>query len=618
VSSAVEAASPRLALVAVLHSGIRREQAEARLSGITASLRALDPTANAKLEVSLDDVSKLGTAVPGQNGEISGVAFFMMGMAAVVLLIACLNLANLLLARGRTRGREIAVRLAVGGSRTRILGQLLTESLMLSLVGAAIGVVLGMGGTMLLVNSLAPAMPFAFAVSPVPDLRTLAVALGLALMATAAFGLGPALRLARTDLAPQLKEVSGELPGGSRGMRLRHALVVGQLALSLVLLTAAGLFTLGAMASFSSNPGFRLEGGVVAAVDPALAGGGSQPASSLLSSAVERLRQLPGVESAALATSIPYGTDGTFGPVRPAGKASEDLTRWAKTVGVTADYFRTVRLPLLRGRVFTTGEAGMPTETARVAVVDEPLARALWPEGDAVGRLIEVQDGESENEPWQILEVVGVVAGVRDGIDSQPGQHLYLPFDASHNAAAFIHARAASDDSAATGAVREAIASDLRRSGIGLPVLSVKTLEEHRDGSLYHWMAAASAQVFMAFGIAALVLAVLGVYGVKSYLVACRRREIAIRVAVGASSLDILRLVVTDGAWLTLAGLGVGLALAAALCQMLGSWVYGVPGMNVGVLLFASAVLATSSLAAAYLPARRGVRVAPIAALGRG
>lgn len=613
-TTATPATEDHFALVASLPPGTTRLAASARLGSITAGLRALDPQANATLELSIADVSKLGTAVPGQNGEIAGVAFFMMGMAAVVLVIACLNLANLLLARGAARGRETAVRLAVGGSRRRILFELLAESMALSLTGAAAGLLLGLAGTSLLARSLAVVLPFSLAVTVVPNVRTLMLAAALAGASGLTFGLGPALRLARTDLANQLKEVPERLAGGRR-TRARHVLVVAQLALSLVLLTAAGLFTVGAMASFAADPGFPLDGGVVAAVDPRLSSGGAPAVVEQLAAAAGRVRAIPGVASAALATALPYDADATGAPVREGGRP-DARTRWPRTVGVTADYFRTVRLPLLRGRVFSEAEAGRPTTITRVAVVDQSLARELWPEGDPVGRQVELGEDTPDGGTWRRLEIVGVVAAVRDGLDSQPGGHLYLPFDAAHAGAAYLHVRAASSDPTSEVSVRDSVARELRQTA-GLPLLSVKTLREHRDGSLYSWIAKGTAQVFLAFGLAALVLAVLGVYAVKSYLVACRRQEIGIRVALGATTLDILRLVIADGAWLTLAGLCVGMALSAAACQLLGSWVYGIPGIDPLVLTLASLLLGASSLLAALVPARRAFVEAPSVALRR-
>ena len=608
------AAPSRLSLVAVVHRGIPTAAVLARLPSIAAALRALDPVGSASLQVTAGSVSKLGGVGPDQDGETSMAAFFMMGMAAVVLLMACLNLANLLMARAGSRAREIAVRLAVGGTRRRILAQLLTESLLLSSIGAALGLCLGLAGTGLLTRSLTQIVPLSLTVGSVPDARSALLAVALAAASTVAFGFAPALRLSRTNLAVGLKDATGDLPGGRT--RLRHGLVVLQLALSLVLLTAAGLFVAGALASFSAETGFALDRGIIASVDPSLGPRAESVPAAQLAKTADQLRSLPGVESVALATSAPYAVDSANVAARPAGSRDEREAAYPRMIGVTADYFRTIRLPLLRGRVFSAAEAAVPGDTGQSAVVDEALARELWPGQDPLGRRLEFEVEEGDQARWQTLEIVGVVGGVRDGsLEEKPGPHLYVPFPSAHRGASFVHARLASDSPQLEVSVKERTWQALRARAI--PVLAVKTLREHRDGSLYQWMAGASAQIFAAFGVAALLLAVLGVYGVKSYLVACRRREIGIRVAVGATSLDILRLVLRDGAWLTAAGLLVGVGLSVGICRILGSWVQGIPGLNVYALLLAGAVLGTSALLAAYLPARRAAVAAARGVLGR-
>jgi hypothetical protein len=308
---------------------------------------------------------------------------------------------------------------------------------------------------------------------------------------------------------------------------------------------------------------------------------------------------------------VPFGLDGSFRNVR---RPEADRESFASNVVVGSGYFRTVGLPVLRGRDFTAaeeeGSAGV-----RAVIVDVPLAKLLWPDEDPLGQRLQLESdaGGEWSEP---AEVVGIVAGVRDSLfDKQMGAHVYVPFGREYRAAMYLHVklRSAGRDAAATMA--EAVRSTLIAADPAMPILSLKTLSEHRDTSVYVWMARASATVFTAFGLSALALAVLGVYGVKAYLVSRRTRELGIRVALGATRLDVLRLVLRDGLWLTGAGLVFGLGLSAALLRVLASWAYGVNGIDPAVISVAALFLGSAALLACYLPARRAMKMAPSVAL---
>jgi len=605
-----------LMVVARLHPGMTIEAAAPAASPLASRLREAAPVENKDVEVVLGSLSRLSlSAGPRTDSESAMVMFFLMAMAAIVLLIACLNLANMLLARGGARGREVAIRLALGSSRGRIVRQLLTESFLLSAAGAMLGLLIAMAATTLLARTVLSIIPFAVEFDAAPDVRILIATAAVSVLGTLAFGLGPALRLARTDALPQIKEQAGQLPVRAGRIPVRNLLVVGQLAMCLTLLTGAGLFVRGAFDARSATPGFALDQGLVLHADAALAGYDEEQGRRAYRQVAARLRAIPGVASASFASSIPFGLDYSFRGVRRIDQGAKREPAHAATVVVGADYFRTVRLPVLRGREFSRAEEDAAS-SARAVIVDEPMVRRLWPDEDPIGQQVQLDAGEGEGEWAAPLEVVGVVAGVRDSLfDRDPGAHVYLPFASEYRPALHLHVRLASGGAAVETAMAEAVRRELRAADQGLPILSMKTLAEHRDTSIYLWMARAAANVFAAFGLSALLLAVLGVYGVKAYLVSRRTREIGIRLALGATRLDVLALVLRDGLWLTLGGLAAGIALSVGLSKVLASWVYGVNGIEVSVLVTAGAVLAAATLLACYLPARRAMAMAPSVAL---
>jgi predicted permease len=458
-------------------------------------------------------------------------------------------------------------------------------------------------------------VPFAVALDASPDLRILFATAAVTAGATLAFALGPALRLVRSDALAAVKAQAGQLAAGSGRLSWRNLLVVGQLAMSLALLTAAGLFVRGAFDARSATPGFPLEGGLVADVDLSLAGYAESRGREACRETMTRLRALPGVEAASVASSIPFGVEASFRGVRRIEQSGNQEPAWGGMVVIGADYFKTMKLSLLRGREFTQEEEERPSPV-RPVIVDAAMARRLWPDADPISRQIQVEDDGGNGEWTSPMEIVGVVAGVRDSLfDRDPGPHVYVPFGSNYSPTLHLHLRAASSLSLAGTAMTDAVRHEIRAADPALPILAVRTLTEHRDTSVYLWVARAAAQVFGAFGLAALVLATLGVYGVKAYLVARRTREIGIRVALGATRLDVLRLVLGDGCWLMTAGLLVGTALSLALSKVLASWVFGVDGIQLSVLFAAGLVLAAATLLASYLPARRATAMAPLAAL---
>jgi hypothetical protein len=326
------------------------------------------------------------------------------------------------------------------------------------------------------------------------------------------------------------------------------------------------------------------------------------------------MRGLPGVEAASLSSSVPFGIEGSIREVKRFDAAVEGNTCWASTVIVGSNYFGTVGLPLLRGRDFTViEEQGSGAVTS--VIVDLPLAKRLWPEGDPLGQLVHL-DAESAGGWTGTAEVVGLVAGTRDSLfDKEPGPHLYVPFGGEYHGAMNLYVKLRSGGEGDLEGMAGAIRRELGAADNGMPMLSLKTLSEHRDTSIYMWIARASGYVFATFGVSALLLAVLGVYGVKAYLVSRRTRELGIRVALGATRVDVLWLVLRDGMWMTIVGLAIGLALSVGVSAVLASWVYGVRGIDPAAIVASGACLTSATLLACYLPTRRALRIAPSSAL---
>jgi predicted permease len=610
-------ATRALMLVGRLRPGVTAEAAGPRLAAVSERLERARPEVNRDRELLVQKLPRLvASTSPRTDTSSATVSGLLMGMAGLVLLISCLNLANMLLARGTARRREIAVRLAIGGSRRRIVRQLLTESLLIAIAGGAAGLLLAIWGTRALVTTLAAVVPMVLTFDARPDARVLAATMGFCLLSAIVAGLGPAWRVTRPDVLPDLKEQPADTAGGRR-FSMRNLLVVGQIALSLALLTAAGLFARGAIKASVADPGFPLEG-VIANVSPSLAGYDEPRGRASLRAMLQRVRTAPGVQSAGFASAIPFGEIRESKQVQKAGTPPaaagqpEDGIEATYTIA-GADYFETLQLPVIRGRGFTRHEeesSGGP----RVAVVDEPLARRLFGGDDPVGQ--RVQFASRDERPAEVFQVVGVVAGVRDDLfDKAPVPHVYVAFGQNYRGGMIVHARPSAPGAAAEAAMIGTLRDELRTADAAVPVLGVKTLRQHREGGIALWAVNTGAQLFAIFGGVALVLAVVGLYGVKSYLVSRRTREIGIRMALGATASNVVWLVFREGIALTLAGVGVGLLLSWGVGRLLSGMLYEVSPLDPVVFAGSALVLTASALLASYLPARRATNVVPLAAL---
>ena len=618
-----ERTNRQLFLIGRLRPGETEAGCRPAMRALSTELEAAYPVDSRNQDLSIHRLSRVSMTVGPRDDSTLMVPFgLLMVMAAIVLLVATLNLANMMLARGTARRKEVAVRLALGGTRRHIVRQLLIEGLVLALVGGAAGLVIGSWGVSLLVSTLVPVSPVPLAFDARPDSRVLAVTLAVCGLATILFGLGPARRLARTDVVGHLKErVGGDHPGGrSRRFGMRNLLVASQIALSLGLLTAAGLFTRGAMKASHADPGYRLDRQLLASVDTALSASDEPRTREVCRRLLERMRALPGVQAVSLSSSVAFGDYGESRTVQSDGTppqaeaANRQAGREAAYFVVGAEYFRTLGVPVLHGREFTRREEEDVT-VPPVAVIDEPLARALFPGRNPVGARIRLPDAAAADGP-QVMEVVGVVAGLRHTLtDRTPVPHIYVPYGRHYRTWMNIHLRVESADPALEAATFQATRRELRSVDARLPVLGLMTLTQHRDASVLYWVVKAGARVFTVLGALAMFLAVVGLYAVKAYTVGRRTREFGIRMALGSTPRQVLALVLKEGLGVTLAGLGAGFLIAVAIGQFVASLLYEVDGFDPVVFTGAVFALGAAALAACYVPARRATRAAPTLAL---
>jgi predicted permease len=508
----------------------------------------------------------------------------------------------------------MAIRLAIGGGRRRIVGQLLIEAMILSTAGGVLGVALAAGATKALAATLVQVIPMVLAFDPTPDVRVVAAAFAFCTISTVFFGLGPALRLSRTDVVSELKQQPSDIRGRRRRVGMRGALVVAQVALSLALLTAGGLFLSGALKATAADPGFRLDKGLLASVDASLASMDETRGRETYRQLMARLRSIPGIESASLASMVPYGEFSDGRSVKPVGATDEEADYAFYTV-VGADYFRTLNLPVMRGREFTHAEEELPSPI-RPVIVNDVLARRLWPDQDPLGQQIQFTGREASGPEPSTMEVVGVVGSVRHSLfDREAVAGLYVPFGDRYQGGMNLHLRTRAGDRASESSALQAVQREIKAVDQRLPVLALKTLRDHRDSSIYMWIARTGANLFVTFGLAALLLASIGVYGVQAYTVSRRTREFGIRMALGATQGALIRMVLAEGLWLALLGLGIGLTMSVPFTFLLSSWVYGVGPFEPLVLAGAPAVLVASAMLACYVPARRAMAIAPVTAL---
>ncbi len=542
-------------------------------------------------------------------------SLILMAGSVVTLLIVCLNLASMLIVQGASRHREIAIRLAVGGGRLRIIRQLLVESALLALLGGVLGVLLAVCGMRILNVWFAGAnWEVMRAIHVGLDIRVLMATLGFCLIATLMFGLRPALRLSRRDIAEEMKASGGSVLGAIR--RRRSGLsVAGQIALAMVLVLIAALLTRSALETARPDPRFHLEDTLVVRIDPESAGYDKVRSMQACETLADHLASLPPVEAMGTATNLFYGGGGeqTIREYRPGAEEGESRgprARYTNMLAIGRDYLPALEVPLLQGRLFDRRDSIPDAE--KVAIINETLARRLRPDGSALGCL--VQWGVVEFGDWcpDVYRVVGVVADLPDVQERETRPQMYVPAGPDDLSLYFyLHVR----DREAVETLRSQMVREIHRIDPYIPVLSVTTLAEIRDDDIRIWNARFHARLALTAGVVALFLAALGIYAIKGYMVTSRTSEIGIRMAMGATHGSILAMILREGLVLTVVALLVGLLLGLAVARVGASLLYGVSPVDPVSIVATVALLGGVSLLAGYFPARRAAKIDPMEAL---
>jgi putative ABC transport system permease protein len=581
-----------------LKPGVAVEDARVEMEYVAARLREQYPQFNRNISTNV---------VPLRDQLVGNVRPALLVLSAAVglmLLIACANVANLLLMRAATRRREIAIRSALGAGRLRVVRQLLTESLCLSVLGGLLGLVLALWGTDLLL-ALAPADLLGVADVHL-DARVLAFTAAVSVATGFVFGLVPAVQASKVDLNSTLKESGRHGTADRAAARLSRLLVVSEVALAVVLLVGAGLLLRSFMGLRSVDPGFRPEGVVTARVElPSQSYPEDSQQIGFFRSLLERVRAMPGVRSASAVSTVPFGGLGSRTRMWVEGRPAPAPGEEARTDVSVIDpaYFETMSIPVLEGRTFTQHEA---QAAAHVVVVSELLAREQFPNESAVGRRIRVNMG---SEP-QFCEIVGVVGDVRHrSLEDPLHPMVYWPHPELVVSGMTVVIRADGD----SGAVLPMVMGAVREMDPNLPVSSLRTLESWMSDSLAR--SRFTTTLLAIFGFVAFVLSVIGIYGVLSYAVALRTQEIGIRMALGARRSDVVGMVLRDGLRLAIPGLAVGIVAAVILNRFIASLLYGVEGTDAATYVAASVLFLGVAIVACTLPARRASSVDPVVAL---
>ena len=588
-----------LTLFGRLKDGASISQARADLAAIARAHAAEEPTDfRAMTGIAM---SRL-TGFPADfSGAILGFVMLLLVISGLVLVIASVNVAGMLLARATARRREIAVRIALGASRSRLVRQLLTESIVLFLGGAAGGLLIAVWSTRLFGRIQLPAeVPLSADLSP--DYRVLAFSLGSALLTGVIFGLAPAMQATRSDPATAMRSDSDG--SGARRSRLRNGLVVGQMAISLLLLMSAGLFVRALSRGQQVPTGFETSHVATTAMDVSTSGYDSTRASLFYNALKRKLLTAPGVTAVSYSRWTPLtgssaGTRiGITGYVPQAGEAPHGEVD--VNFGIVApDYFTVMRLPLVRGREFlATDDATAP----HVAVVNEAFAKKYWPGADPIGRVVEYDSVATT--------IVGVARNAKYSSLNEPlNPYLYIPVAQDESSSTNLFVRTSGDASALSTVIRDAI----RSVDPLLPAPDVVTMDAATSVVLLPQRVAAAVTGVM--GVLGLILAVVGLYGVVAYTVSQRAREIGVRMALGADRANVLRLILRDGMRLVVIGVGIGMFLAIGITRVMASFLFGVSPLDPLVFAVIPLGLGAAALVASYLPARRAAATNPIEAL---
>ncbi len=583
-----------------LKPGVTVQQAEANLKTIARQLEQEYPNENKDRSVTLVPLAQ-ATINPGFRSNIVVAGSLLMTIVALVLLIACANVANLLLARASARQKEIAVRLSLGATRAQLVRQLLTEGTLLALVGGAAGLLLAYWAQGLLWSYRPPFLqPDAIDIRP--DVRVLLFTIAVSIVTGILFGLAPALQASRPDLVVELKEKTSAPAGSRRPFALRNVLVAGQIALSLIALVGAGLFLRSLQNAQRISPGFDVEHLATLSFDLGAQGYTEEHGKQFQKQMLERVSSIPGVRAATLGSTVPLFAGGFARTVFLEGQDATDR-RAGKLVQITIaspHYLETLGIPLVRGRALS--DIDQPN-TPSAVVINETMAKRFWPDQDPIGRRFKFF-GQSNFQ-----QVVGVAADSKyNFIGEDPTPYIYQATTQVYQPQLSLFVKAARPE-AVLGTVR----GEVQQLDRTLPLQNVYTLNEIFGQSL--WAPRMAASLLAIFAGLSLVLAVIGIYGVMAYSVSQRTRELGIRMALGASRSDVVRLVVKHGLRLTIAGVAIGLVTAFALSRLIASLLLNVSPTDVLTFAVVPVVLGLAALGASYLPALRATRIDPMIAL---
>jgi predicted permease len=584
-----------------LKPGVSVERATAQMKTIASRLEREYPVPNKGRSVTLVPLTQ-ATINPGFRGDAVVGSAMLMAVVALVLLIACANVANLLLARAVARQKEVAVRLSLGAGRVRLVRQLLTESLLLAVVSGATGLLVAYWCRTLLWAARPPFLPDD-ALDLTFDLRVLAFTAGVSLVTGVLFGLVPAWQASKPDLVMELKDRTSLPTGANRWLSARNVFVAAQVALSVVALIVGGLFVRSLGNAQRIDPGFDVARLFIVQFDLGAEGYDEARGRDFHRRLLENVRALPGVEAAAVTTTVPLFGGGIARSVFPEGRDTSDPKNGVlvRVGAVSTDYFRAMGIRRVRGREFTDADAG---PSPPVVVINEAAARRLWPDEDPIGKRFTFFGIAAPNE------VVGVVRDAKvNTIGEPPTPFIYTPLLQTYSPAAILAVRAPGDPASLMPGGR----SIFRQLDRQLPLVRVTTLADVFDQSL--WPARIGAALLSIFGLLALVLSAIGIYGVTSYAVTQRTREIGVRMALGARPVTVLSLVFRQAMGLALAGMALGLGAAALLTGYIASLLYGLSGTDPVTFAVVTLVLVAAAAAACLLPAWRASRVDPLEAL---
>ncbi len=591
-----------LQIMGRLKKGISADQAEKDMSAVTAQLDrefASDRGVGNRIrllpetEGRFDHISKVVSLG-------SGVA---LGVVGVILLIVCANLANLMLARAQRRRREIGIRLALGANRGRLISQLMTESLMLALLGGAVGFVVSFWISDLVIL-MAPVLPYRMILNLAPDMGVILFTLLVSILAGLIFGLVPALQSSRLDLVTILKGDESRMPMHRSTFNLRTILVVAQVTLSMIVLVCSGLMIRSFQNATKIDPGFDPQSVTAMTITPGLLGYDEVRGKLFYSRFLERVKALPGVETASYASLLPLGdSSNSTGPViaegQPDPQPGEGLNVLNNVVG--PDYFRTMRTPILQGREFETIDR---SGQIREVVINQTLAGRLWPGQNAIGRIFRISNGTAR------YQVVGVVKdGKYRSLSEQPRPHFWYSAAYNYEPQMTLLVRTSQDSPNIVAGIRQA----LKGIDAAIPLVGIKTMREHMTVQL--WGTRMGAGAALGFGILVLIIAAMGIYSVISYSVSQRTKELGIRMALGANRKDVIRLVAVQGVKVALIGILVGLPLAFLITRLLSNLLFDVSVVDPLIFGGISLLLIIVGWLAGWIPARRASRVDPMVAL---